>query len=251
MIEKLNIGVTQKAVMGFMVVWGLASCSDIVEEPDITQEKVVIIAPANQTEVKGNVVNFTWEPLSDADSYLLQVASPDFDQASQVYVDSLMPETSFAKELLPNDYQWRVKAINSAYETEYTYSSFTVRKSDGFEGNTVLLKDPPNGYTTNETTVGFSWDPVEDAVEYQIQILDGSGTVLSDETSDATSMALTMEEGNYRWQVRALNEDKEATLYSSRTLRIDLSKPNTPQLTAPIDGGIESEGTVTFSLKKA
>src|SRR5690606_31654935 len=177
MIEKLNIGVTQKAVMGFMVVWGRDSCWDIVEEPDITQEKVVIIAPAKQPEVKGNVVNFTWEPLSDADSYLLQVASPDFDQASQVYVDSLMPETSFAKELLPNDYQWRVKAINSAYETEYTYSSFTVRKSDGFEGNTVLLKDPPNGYTTNETTVGFSWDLVEDAVEYQIQILDGSGTV--------------------------------------------------------------------------
>lgn len=250
MIEKLNMSIVKKNLIGLLLVGGLTSCSDIVEEPDISLEKVKIIAPVNQTEVKGNVVNFTWESVADADSYLLQVASPDFNQAAQVYIDSLIKNTSFTQELLPNDYQLRVKAVNSAYETAYTYSAFTVRKSDGFEGNTLLLKNPSNNYSTNVATVTYSWDVIEGAVAYQIQVLDESGTVLSDETIDTPSIELTMTEGNFRWQVRAINEAEEATLYSSRAILVDLRKPNTPKLIAPIDEGIESEGTVTFSWER-
>ena len=251
MNKKLEIRVKEKFVMGLLVVCGLTSCSDIVEEPDISQDKVKIIAPADQTVVKGNVVNFTWEPVKDADSYLLQVASPDFNQASQVYVDSLMSATSFAKELLPNDYQWRVKAVNSAYESQYTYSSFSVRKSDGFEGNTILLRNPVNNYTTNQAAVTFSWEAVADAVEYQIQVLDGSGAVIEDQViKEETVAELTLIEGSFKWQVRATNGDKESTLYSTRTLMIDLSKPNMPQLVTPVDGSTQGEGETTFTWER-
>lgn len=250
MLNKSRINHINKIAIGLIASWGFVSCSDIVEEPDITQEQVIIIAPADQTEVKGNVINFTWELVKDANAYLLQVASPDFDQASQVYVDSLISGTSFAKELLPNDYQWRVKAINSAYETLYSYSSFSVRKSDGFEGNTILLSSPVSNFVTNETNIMFSWKPVEGAVEYQIQILDESDTVLSDESIDATGIELTAMEGSFTWRVRALNASKGATLYSSRTMLIDVSKPNTPQLTLPLNKDTESKGAVTFSWER-
>lgn len=251
MNKKLEIRIKEKLVMPLLVICGLTSCSDIVEEPDISQDKVKIIAPADQTIVKGNVVNFTWEPVKDADSYLLQVASPDFNQASQVYVDSLMPATSFAKELLPNDYQWRIKAVNSAYESPYTYSSFSVRKSDGFEGNTVLLSNPVNNYTTNQAAVTFSWEAVAEAVEYQIQVLDGSGAVIEDQViKEETAVELTLTEGSFKWQVRATNGDKESTLYSTRTLMIDLTKPNTPQLTTPVDGSTQGDGETTFAWER-
>lgn len=251
MNKKLEIRVKEKLVMPLLVICGLTSCSDIVEEPDISQDKVKIIAPADQTVVKGNVVNFTWEPVKDADSYLLQVASPDFDQASQVYVDSLMPTTTFAKELLPNDYQWRIKAVNSAYESLYAYSFFSVRKSDGFEGNTVLLSNPVNNYTTNQGVVTFSWEAVADAVEYQIQILDPSGAVIEDQViKEGSASELTLTEGTFKWQVKATNGDKESTLYSTRTLMIDLSKPNTPQLTTPVDGSTQGEGETIFTWER-
>ncbi|MEL4309119.1 hypothetical protein [Joostella sp. CR20] len=250
MIIKSDINKIRCIALGLVVGWVFGACSDIVKVPDITQDKVIVIAPAHQTTVKGNVVNFTWEPLADADSYLLQVASPNFEQASQVYVDSLLVETSFEKELLPNDYQWRVKAINSAYETLYSYSSFSVRKSDGFEGNTVLLTNPVNAHITNQTSINFVWEALEEAVAYQFQVLDSSGVVVAEETIEDTSIELSLEEGNLTWQVKATNSDDESTLYSSRTILIDRTNPNTPQLLTPANNSTEVSGELTWTWER-
>ncbi|QLE02040.1 hypothetical protein HX109_10920 [Galbibacter sp. BG1] len=247
---KMDNGSIYKTVFNFLLLVIVYSCADIVEEPDISGERVKVIAPANQTEVKGNVVNFTWEPLPDATSYLLQVASPDFNQAAQVFVDSLLPETSFSRELLPNDYQWRVKAVNSAYETAYTTTSFSVRESEGFTGNTVLLNSPTNDFLTNDAEVNFSWEAVQEAVEYQIQVIDQADVVIIDETIDSIGAELTLTEGNSRWQVRAINSNNENTLYSSRTISVDLTNPSTPEPTSPLDEGVASAGEVTYTWER-
>jgi hypothetical protein len=113
----------------------LSSCEELLEVSDISGEKVTLLAPADSTVVLQANVNFTWNEVFEATSYHVQVAQPSFLAASQIVVDTLVALDStyvgsrFSKTLLDNGYEWRVRALNSAFETEYTTHSFTVQTS--------------------------------------------------------------------------------------------------------------------------
>ncbi len=110
----------------------VSSCEELLEVPDISGEHVQILAPKEGTIVDQNFVNFTWNGVTYADAYLVQVAAPDFENASQIVLDTLIVRDSTfvgtkAFKLLPNgEYQWQVKALNSAYETTFSVSTFRV-----------------------------------------------------------------------------------------------------------------------------
>jgi len=111
----------------------LASCEDILEVPDISGQEVELVAPLNGTVVNQNLVNFTWNGVADADAYLIQVATPNFAEASQVLLDSIVVldstflGTQASKSLLNSTYEWRVKAVNSAFETDFSQGAFSVQ----------------------------------------------------------------------------------------------------------------------------
>lgn len=113
----------------------LSGCEELVEVQDISGEEVMLLAPANGTVVSQANVNFTWNEVFEAKSYHVQVAQPSFLEASQIIVDTLVIRdstylgTRFTKTLLDNTYEWRVKALNSDFETEFTTHSFTVQTS--------------------------------------------------------------------------------------------------------------------------
>ena len=102
------------------------SCEDLIEVEDISNETVNILAPVDNITLNTTNVNFSWQPLDFAESYQLQVASPDFENAQVILEDTLVNVTNFAKTLEVGAYQWRVKAINFAYETSYTTQNLTI-----------------------------------------------------------------------------------------------------------------------------
>lgn len=224
----------------------LFSCDDIIGVHDISDETVVVIAPTNGAVVQSNVTTFSWDAVEDADDYVLQVVTPSFESASQVVLDSTMNRTSFAKELLPGNYEWRIKAINSGYETVYTANTFSVSETDGLAGNTVILNAPGNNFITNQADITLSWEALADATEYRVQILDDAEEIVLEEIITETTINVTFTEGDFTWQVRAQN-DTESTLFSSRNITIDITEPNTPQLSAPADDATENAGTINFS----
>ena len=101
------------------------SCEAIFVE-DISQENVVLIAPSKNSEVATGSIQFSWQGIVDATNYQIQIATPNFNQASQVVLDSTVTTTFFSKELAIGDYEWRIKASNSDYSTPYITNSFTV-----------------------------------------------------------------------------------------------------------------------------
>lgn len=111
----------------------ISSCEELLEVPDISGEEVTLLAPSDSTVVTQAIVNFTWNEVFEAKSYHIQVAQPSFLEASQIVVDTLVVVdstyvgTRFTKTLINNGYEWRVKALNSDFETEYTTHSFTVQ----------------------------------------------------------------------------------------------------------------------------
>lgn len=101
------------------------ACNDILEE-DISKEHVTIIAPANGVETGFQSIGFFWESAEENRSFRIQIATPDFEEAVSVEVDSLLDKNSFIYYLEPGEYEWRVRAENSAYHSSYSTARFTI-----------------------------------------------------------------------------------------------------------------------------
>lgn len=106
----------------------MTSCEEIVNEEDITNDTILILAPTKDAVLTSGDISFNWELLNGADSYQLQIATPNFTIASQIALDTVIGKTNFTKALEVGSYEWRVKGMNSAFETVYTVNAFTVEE---------------------------------------------------------------------------------------------------------------------------
>ncbi len=103
-MKKLNY------VLCFLIVF--LSCDDIIEVEDISDKTVHILAPTNASVLSIETITFSWETIEEAEIYYIQVATPTFENATQILVDSSLTKTSLIKTLPANSYEWRVRAEN-------------------------------------------------------------------------------------------------------------------------------------------
>lgn len=105
------------------------SCSEILET-DISQSNIKQVSPGNNIQTGNNSILFYWDEIDGASSYKLQVATPSFDNIETFVFDTLISTNSFQTTLEPGKYGWRVKAINSYYETQFALSNFSIVKTN-------------------------------------------------------------------------------------------------------------------------
>lgn len=225
-----------------------SSCDKILFIEDISGEEIVLLAPLDDTQIGAGEVVFSWEELENADGYQLLIATPNFSNANQILLDSIVSTRFFSQQLLEGDYEWKLRAVNSEYNSAYVNANFIIKESDEFQKTKVILLEPSEDINTNNTALDFSWEAVDEAVEYRLQIWspDVDGTLLEDEITSNTSYSYTFEEGDFTWQVRAQNSTQN-TLFSLRTLLVDTTVPNEVTLEAPLDAASLSDTTVNFS----
>ncbi|MFC5048371.1 hypothetical protein ACFSTE_13540 [Aquimarina hainanensis] len=221
-------------------------CEEVLFEENLTEVKTVLIAPSEGVSVTNTSVTFSWEAVDQATEYRLQLAQPNFENASQVIVDTTVTTTNFNTTLVKNGYQWRVRAQNSGSNTPYTTASFTVFENEDFSAREVLLTAPQNNEIINTTETNLKWQAVTAATLYRVQLLNGSDEIISDKTTTGTSLPITFPEGITKWQVRAEN-NTQSTLYTTRTLTVDSKNPKKPVATAPVNDASQSVATVTFN----
>lgn len=165
MLLKKGIGVLLFAI----VFW---ACEDILEEPDISQIEVQLLAPTDGAVIVDNEVSFNWNFVEDTRSYKIQLAKPSFANAVQIVFDSLIEQDSLGDldtriqniRILNGQYQWRVKALNGGFETAYTTATFIIDGDENLDiipPNTPQLVAPENNASVNETQIDFSWTRVE------------------------------------------------------------------------------------------
>ncbi|KAA1247602.1 hypothetical protein [Aquimarina sp. RZ0] len=222
------------------------SCEEILLEEDLTNMVVTIIAPSDGTRVENTSPTFSWNEIDQAITYRLQIARPNFENASQVVEDTTVTTTSFRTTLVRNAYEWRVRAQNTSSETAYTKAGFSIVESEDFPAREVILSSPANSMILNRTSITLQWQSVTDATAYRIQLLDTNDQVLQEETATGISIQLTFPEGTTTWRIRAEN-NTQSTLYSSRTLTVDSMNPKKPVATAPANQGSFTNTMVSFS----
>lgn len=106
----------------------ILSCEEIIEVPDISEETVNVLAPGNGLVLTITDVNFAWMPIEEADQYKLQIATPSFEGATQIVLDTTIVTANFTKSLDIGNYEWRLRAENSGYQTVFSIQSFTIEE---------------------------------------------------------------------------------------------------------------------------
>lgn len=218
----------KKLIVLLVVVFVVYSCDDILEVEDISSYTVTPLAPANGAILTNASVVFAWDSLEDSEHYRLQIATPSFETANQIVLDSLVASTSFAMSLNPNEYEWRLRAENSGYATAYSTQNFTVDTSEPVDisNEQVNLLAPSNNVVFSSTDViNFSWETVSNAENYTVQIATPNfGNAIeitqNETTSNINFSASSLAIGDYEWRVKASNATYE-TDYTTQTFSVE------------------------------
>jgi predicted phage tail protein len=217
-------------LLALLAGFSLASCDDLIE-PDISDEQVRLLVPVDSAVVRTAAVVFRWEEVSRARRYRLQVASPSFAKPTQVYIDTFSVSPSLSLPLQPGQYEWRVQALNAGYETDFASLGFTLDSASNLTGAELRLRSPANNASTSNPTVLFSWEQVELADKYILEI---EGGAKLDSVVYATSVRKTFprQGRTYQWRVRALNATGIVTS-PWRKFTTDFEAPASPGLLFP------------------
>lgn len=109
------------------------ACDDIFDK-NIEDKFVEIISPTDSSIVKEGPITFVWKNMEGAEYYHLMIATPSFEEMSIaicdtiIYGDSLKTVSQKIASLQGGNYQWFVKAFNSAYSSLNPIYELTVLK---------------------------------------------------------------------------------------------------------------------------
>jgi len=203
------------------------ACEDIISITDISEDQVFLLAPVEGAVLEDRMITFSWEELGDVDQYQVQVATPGFDNANQIVLDTILGDSiqsfrNFTTTLENNVYEWRVRAFNSSFATDYSTGSFTVNDSEtmNLSDQQLLLLSPEDNLETTETVVQLSWEALEQATLYRIVITNlDDDSIFLEEPLTTTDRLVTFIPGSYSWAVRAEN-DTQITDFTIRSLMI-------------------------------
>ncbi len=197
----------------FLLTLSFFTCDAIIEVDDISNANVTVLAPVDEAIVTDANITFSWEAVEDAEQYKLQIATPSFQDATQIITDSLVVKNTFSTSLNSGNYEWRIRAENSGYATIYATQKFKVSTDPPLDisGETVVITSPADNASFSTTdTINFSWNAINGADEYTIEIVtpnfENPTTTITNETLTETSTSKSnLSAGNYQWRVKAKN----------------------------------------------
>lgn len=224
-----------------LILLTFASCEDLLEE-DITNDIVSPTSPIEGSIIESNVVNFQWNVLDGADKYRVQL----FNNNQTIILDSLVSQANLTYPLGSGTYKWRVRGENFGYQSTYSLPvSFSVIQSTNLTTQQVVLTSPSNSFYTNSNAISLGWQGLTAANSYSVEIINvTNGSTIVFQQSGITNTFLNLSNtvfstnGEYLWKVKAVNATSQ-TPYASRTIFIDRTAPNQPQLGLPANNSTQ------------
>ncbi|MDR2936147.1 MAG: hypothetical protein LBU80_02240 [Rikenellaceae bacterium] len=230
----------------------LIACDDLMIK-DISEQVVRMTAPASRAETHSPQIAFLWEELSGADDYRLTVAAPSFSKIERLWKDTMMTETQLGINLPDGDYEWRVQAYNSGYQSRFETLSFRVQTATDISRETISVISPVANLETNDPQVAFAWDPLPGAAAYRVRVASPSFRdirwLAADTTLTETILRLDLADGVYEWQIHAFNvgcrTNTQTSAFAIRTIE-DISA-KAIRILAPTPDIVMSGGRVAFA----
>jgi len=241
-MRKLKI---RKSLLFFTAI-AIVGCKTFLEQ-DISNQTIVLLSPLKGTETEIASQTFWWEKVDGANNYRLQIVSPSFDLTEVLILDTLVATDKFTVNLYPSVLEWRVRAENSVYQTNWAVNKLKIYSTSDLTRQKVNLLSP--GTVTNSKNIRFEWDGLYNAKNYSFVAykekwednLEVTPTMI-----DTTFFMKEFGDGKYVWGVKAKNLTSE-TLYTQKSLIVDTTPPSMPVLSSPSDSLIVTTTMVEFT----
>jgi len=213
-------------------------------------------SPANNATGLAVGQTLTWNAVTGATAYRVQVSTASDFSTGIVVDDSTLTAASKALTSLSNgtQYYWRVNAKNaggaSAWSTAFSFT--TIVAASGVP----VLSSPANGATGVATSQTLAWGTVTGAVTYRVQVSTASdfsaGMVVDDSTLTAASKALSGLTNStvYYWRVNAKNAGGTSAWSTPSSFTTIVAVPGVPVLSAPANNatGVAVSQTVSWAV---
>lgn len=207
------------------------ACKDIVE-PDISKKGVLINSPDDNLKTSQLTLTFWWKEVEGARGYNLQIVKGTFTGNPQLITDTnITGGEKYMQQFTPGAYQWRIRAYNNEYKTNYYSRSFTVDSALTLSGQTPTAILPLNNTYTKNPMVYFNWNELLNATEYRFEIYNMVDSVITDKLTqvDLTNANYThtfaSNDGKYAWRVQARNDNSLSNFSNYYYVNIKTSLP--------------------------
>lgn len=217
-----------------------------IESTQPTLAAPTLIAPKNDSLNTPTTLTFSWNSVTTATSYDIQVSTSS--AFTSTVKDSTVTSTS-ATFILSNStqYYWRVRAKNSTLTSSWTSS----RRFTTFTPLTApILIAPKNDTVVVYGFLPFSWMNVNGATSYRFQVNDTndfSNPMRYDNDVVATSDSVYLIDGvTYYWRVRAKNPSETGPWSEVRRVIVETDTVllSVPELLLPLHDEVISNDTV-------
>jgi len=163
---------------------------------------LTLASPANGITTADNTPSFSWNEVTAAESYRIEVDNND-DFSSPEFAGTLGDLEIESDPLLDGLYYWHVRVETPG--TPDPYSAVRTLTIDTQGPVPPVLVLPEDDATLETATPTFTWEAATDAVNYNLVVDDGTkAVVINIETSELTYTPTTpLDEGTFTWTVRA------------------------------------------------
>ncbi len=182
-------------------------CSFITEAGG--PESPVMISPADNAENQPATIELSWEAVSGAVSYCIQIA---FDEAmTDTYVDlcNITDNTLIVENLGENTtYFWRVQAVNETGKQGEWSEVWSFTTASGTLAAPVLI-NPPGNAENQPVSLTFQWEVLGNADTYRFELSEAPDfeTLVRDQSVNTNSYTVSdlANSTTYYWRVAGEN----------------------------------------------
>lgn len=174
----------------------------------------ILIEPADENIDVDTVLNFVWETVIGATSYILQLSTNQEFDSFVIEIEDLADTTYFYNQLSRNTvYYWRVKAL--AEDAESNWSQVWEFKTMPFPPDAPELISPDNESEEVSINTTLLWSEVNNAITYQVIL--SADSLFSNTVFDIAGLSVNEYNTShlerftqYYWKARASNSGGES-----------------------------------------
>jgi len=215
--------------------------------------QVVLRSPLNDTTIIGTSAMFKWKSVSNRDFYQLQVATDSNFVNISKFIDTLHINEIEVNNLTSGQkHYWRARAsIDNSFGKYSTIGKFFTAIVDTTKPS---LLAPSNDEIDVNTTISFSWESIDSADYYQLEIAEDKNfdTIfyLNENIGSTEQTVYNFEKyTSYFWRVRFSNSSGNSMYSKVFTFETLAGNPTIPILLAPLPNSVDLDSDLTFTWK--
>lgn len=185
---------------------------------DISQFSLKVISPGHGDSVIAKEVFFWWDALASASSYQLRIVTPYFTNPVELVTDTTLVKNQFQVSLLPNHYEWEVRALSGPYSSIWTRSSFNLDsiEVEDISSETPLLYSPKDQSLWINEPVRINWQTIKGVEKYRIRIVKPNFSnpdyFLLDTLVTGTNLFKSLPFGMYEMSIQGVNSGYQSEI---------------------------------------